>query len=191
MVPYYRSTKPSPKSALTCHALCRYHVERCSNANGVPSFSPGLRGTSYPGFLTNGHPTLKGLHRRRGRGPLTLADYRWSRHTDIWLFCQSFDCQFLGGCTRTPSKSSGIITLSFGLLSRIEHCRLRGPSILGERRLGGSDIADRCATIGGDGDCVEFKRVGTSLNAEDARSPSRGRGERWSARLHSELTTEH
>jgi hypothetical protein len=32
------------------------------NPNGIPSSSPGLRGTSYPGFATRPDTTLKGLN---------------------------------------------------------------------------------------------------------------------------------
>jgi hypothetical protein len=31
------------------------------NPNGIPSFSPGLRGTRYPGFGAKMETTLKGL----------------------------------------------------------------------------------------------------------------------------------
>src|SRR5205807_10654056 len=31
------------------------------NPNGIPSFSPGLRGTSYPGFVRQTSPTPTGL----------------------------------------------------------------------------------------------------------------------------------
>ena len=32
------------------------------NPEGIQSFSPGLRGTSYPGFATQWNTTLKGLN---------------------------------------------------------------------------------------------------------------------------------
>jgi hypothetical protein len=38
------------------------HRRRFPNPKGIESFSPGLRGTSYPGLKKIGFTTLKGLH---------------------------------------------------------------------------------------------------------------------------------
>jgi hypothetical protein len=43
------------------------------NPNGIASFSPGLRGTSYPGVMAHKNPTLKGLFQMRVSGILLHA----------------------------------------------------------------------------------------------------------------------
>jgi len=69
------------------------------NPNGIESTSPGLRGTSYPGWLNAAYPTPTGLrqiHRACGRNPAGVGAF----------------------CGTVSQGSSFLATLGFGLESR-------------------------------------------------------------------------
>ena len=68
----------SNRRSLTVFRGIRYRCQ-FTNPKGIGSFSPGLRGTSYPGSMAKTIPTLKGLNQTRPLPILTPCRNRWPR----------------------------------------------------------------------------------------------------------------
>ena len=87
------------------------------NPNGIESISPGLRGTSYPGWMKIENPTPTGLRqagRARGHNPFRVGDVCFTdsqgspcRATLGWMTESLWDSRTDAPLPSTPGRRAG------------------------------------------------------------------------------------
>src|SRR5882762_5033429 len=105
-------SQPSPPEDLS---LPTYRVSNFANPEGIPQQSPGLRGTSNPGFVALGEPTPTGLCPwvpERSHNPVGVE--RQFAHEPRVASCSVWTCSRTMNSKRvSPWKSTRVFSSSW------------------------------------------------------------------------------